>query len=99
MIDRRTFTASVGAAAFLTLSGCASQEGSTEMYGLIGKMIVHDGKRDGLISILLDGTKGMPGCLSYVISKDMINENAFETTAELIAHGVSRSYFFGISPT
>lgn len=50
------------------------------MYGLIGKMIAHDEKRDELISILLDGTKGMPGCLSYVISKDMTDQNALWIT-------------------
>ena len=80
MVDRRTFGASVGAAAFLALSGCSSQEGFTKMYGLIGKMIAHDGKRDELISILLDGTKSMPGCLSYVISKDMTDGNALWIT-------------------
>ena len=80
MIDRRTFAASVGVATILGLSGCSSQEGLTEMYGLIGKMVAHDKKRDELISILLDGTKGMPGCLSYVISKDMTDENALWVT-------------------
>lgn len=50
------------------------------MYGIIGKMIAHDGKRDELIAILLDGTKGMPGCMSYVISKDLSEENALWIT-------------------
>ena len=50
------------------------------MHGLISKMIAHDEKRDELISILLDGTKDMPGCLSYVISKDMTDENALWIT-------------------
>ena len=40
------------------------------MYGLIGKMTAVEGKRDDLIAILLQGTKGMPGCLSYVVAKD-----------------------------
>ncbi len=80
MIDRRTFAASVGATAFFALSGCPSQEGLTDMHGLISKMIAHDEKRDELISILLDGTKDMPGCLSYVISKDMTDENALWIT-------------------
>ena len=40
------------------------------MYGLIGKITTADGKRDELASILLDGTKDMPGCLSYVIAAD-----------------------------
>ena len=50
------------------------------MYGIIGKMIANDGKRDELIAILLDGTKDMPGCLSYVISKDMSDEDALWIT-------------------
>ena len=50
------------------------------MYGLIGKMIAAPGKRDELISILLNGTKDMPGCLSYVIAKDSADENALWVT-------------------
>lgn len=80
MIDRRTFTATAGATIFFALSGCSSQEELTEMYGLISKMIAHDDKRDELISVLLDGTAEMPGCLSYVISKDMTDENALWIT-------------------
>jgi len=40
------------------------------MYGLIGKMKSIPGQRDQLISILLEGVSGMPGCLSYVVAKD-----------------------------
>lgn len=40
------------------------------MYGLIGKMISTPGDRDALITILLEGTSAMPGCLSYVIARD-----------------------------
>lgn len=40
------------------------------MYGLIGKFRAVSGQRDALLSILLEGTSGMPGCLSYVIAKD-----------------------------
>jgi len=50
------------------------------MYGLIGKMIASPGKRDELISILLDGTKNMPGCISYVIAKDSTEEDALWIT-------------------
>ena len=41
------------------------------MYGLIGKMTAARGKRDELISILLEGAARMPGCLSYIIAKDL----------------------------
>jgi len=50
------------------------------MYGLIGKIKTISGKRDELISILLDGTGAMPGCLSYVIAKDSTDSNAIWVT-------------------
>ena len=50
------------------------------MYGIIGKMIAHEDKRDELIAILLDGTRDMPGCLSYVIAKDAAEKNALWIT-------------------
>ena len=50
------------------------------MYGLISQLIATSGKRDELITIMLDGTKSMPGCLSYVISKDLENEDALWIT-------------------
>lgn len=40
------------------------------MYGLIGKMKAAPGQRDALVSILLEGVAGMPGCLSYVVARD-----------------------------
>ncbi|WP_292898744.1 MULTISPECIES: putative quinol monooxygenase [unclassified Nitratireductor] len=40
------------------------------MFGLIGKMRAHPGKRDALLNILSKGTRSMPGCLSYVIALD-----------------------------
>jgi quinol monooxygenase YgiN len=46
------------------------------MYGLIGKMLTHPGKRDELIAILDDGIREMPGCKSYIIAKDPSDENA-----------------------
>ena len=50
------------------------------MYGLIGQMIAVTNKRDQLIEILLSGTKDMPGCISYVISKDAENDDALWIT-------------------
>lgn len=50
------------------------------MYGLIGKMNATPGNRDDLISILLEGTQNMPGCLSYIIAKDSTDENALWVT-------------------
>jgi len=50
------------------------------MYGLIGKIRANPGKRDELISILLGGVSGMPGCLSYVAAKDATDEDAVWVT-------------------
>ena len=51
-----------------------------KMYGLIGKITAKAGKRDQLIKILLEGTTDMPGCLSYIISKDSKDDNAIWVT-------------------
>lgn len=65
---RREFL--LAAAALGTVPASNAQTGAKPMRGLIGKMNAVAGKRDELISILLEGTGGMPGCLSYIVSKD-----------------------------
>lgn len=50
------------------------------MYGLIGKMTAMVGKRDELAAILLEGTEGMPGCLSYIIATDATEPDALWIT-------------------
>lgn len=50
------------------------------MFGLIGKMIAQPGKREALAEILLEGTKSMPGCLSYVVAADASDSNALWVT-------------------
>ena len=50
------------------------------MYGLIGKMLSVPGQRDALASILLDGTGDMPGCRSYIVATDPVDENAIWIT-------------------
>jgi quinol monooxygenase YgiN len=50
------------------------------MYGLIGKMSAASGQRDVLVSILLDSTGSMPGCLSYVIATDPADADALWIT-------------------
>jgi quinol monooxygenase YgiN len=50
------------------------------MFGLIGKMRAHAGKRDALLEILLKGTEAMPGCLSYVVAKDPADADAIWIT-------------------
>jgi uncharacterized glyoxalase superfamily protein PhnB/quinol monooxygenase YgiN len=43
-------------------------------------MLATPGTGDELIAILLEGIAGMPGCLSYVVAKDPIDENAIWIT-------------------
>ena len=50
------------------------------MYGLIGKILVVPGKREALIDILLEGVAGMPGCLSYIVAKDLADADAIWVT-------------------
>lgn len=50
------------------------------MYGLIGKMIAVPGRRDALVSVLLEGTTGMPGCFSYIVADDSTDPDALWIT-------------------
>lgn len=64
----------------LSISPSASAYEGVDMYGLIGKMTTAPGKRDEFLTILLDGTGEMPGCLSYIVAKDSGDENAIWIT-------------------
>lgn len=50
------------------------------MYGLIGKMTSTPGSRGALTALLLEGTKAMPGCLSYVVAHDPADADAIWIT-------------------
>lgn len=50
------------------------------MYGIIGKMNALPDQRDALISILLEGTQDMPGCLSYIVAYDSADPNGIWIT-------------------
>lgn len=50
------------------------------MHGLIGKMIAIPGQREALIAVLLEGINEMPGCLSYVVARDMKDADAIWIT-------------------
>jgi quinol monooxygenase YgiN len=50
------------------------------VYGLIGKMLVAPGKRAAVIALLLEGTRSMPGCVSYIVAKDTADQNAIWVT-------------------
>lgn len=50
------------------------------MYGLIGKLVSAPGRRDDLITLLLDGSANMPGCLSYIVAADATDPNGIWIT-------------------
>jgi len=71
-IARREFLA-LAAASGVTATVAAQAPPAppaSKMYGLIGKMTAVAGKRDELLAILLESTKAMPGCLSYLLATD-----------------------------
>lgn len=69
--------------ALLTVFGLSASAQETKMkatYGLIGQMLVAPENRDALVSILVEGTRDMPGCLSYQVAKDASRPDAIWVT-------------------
>ena len=50
------------------------------MYGLIGKMMAAQGRREELAAILLEGLHDMPGCFSYIVANDPADPDALWVT-------------------
>jgi len=50
------------------------------MHGLISKVSTAPGRRDELAAILVEGTRDMPGCLSYVVAADLAEPDALWIT-------------------
>ena len=50
------------------------------MYGFIVKMTIVPGKREEMIRILKESAADMPGCFSYVVAKDAVDENVLWVT-------------------
>lgn len=79
-LNRRAAIAALAALPATVTAARPANNESTSMYGLIGKIRCVPGKRDALIDILVDGTRAMPGCLSYVIAKDRADTDAIWVT-------------------
>ncbi len=60
------------------------------MYGLISQLITKREQREELVMILATATKGMPGCLSYVIALDSLRDDAVWIT-EVWTDGASHA--------
>lgn len=77
---RREVVAGGLALAMAGVPALARTGGGRGMFGLIGKMRAVAGERDALIALLLEGTEGMPGCLSYIVAKDSADADAIWIT-------------------
>lgn len=84
MIGRRILLQHIGgaaAAASLPLHQLIGQDMEEVFpYGIIAQINVKAGKRDALIEILANGTRDLPGNISYIISEDMADKNSIWIT-------------------
>jgi len=76
-ISRRTALTTV--AVVPMLESVAGQQ-KTSMYGLIGRMKAHPGKRDELAAILLESVIDIRGCLNYIVANDSKDPDALWVT-------------------
>ena len=73
-IDRRMMLG--GTAALMAWPGGAFAVEENHMFGMLGRMKAVAGQRDAL----LDSSAAMPGCLSYIIAKDLADPDAIWIT-------------------
>jgi quinol monooxygenase YgiN len=50
------------------------------MYGMIAKIAVVSGKREEMTAMLKESAANMPGCLSYIVAEDSVDENLIWVT-------------------
>ncbi|CAN5145019.1 hypothetical protein BH09PSE2_BH09PSE2_25560 [soil metagenome] len=60
----------------LTALTASSSFAQAPAYGLIGRMTAKPGQRDALVQALVDGSRSMPGCISYIVAKDAADPDA-----------------------
>ena len=77
-IDRRMMLG--GTAAMMAWPGVAIAMEENHLYGMLGRMKAVAGQRDALLAILLDSSGAMPGCLSYIVAKDLADPDAIWVT-------------------
>jgi len=77
-IDRRTMLGATAVATMLPTAALSAK--GTAMYGMLGRMKAQPGKRDDLLALLLESSGGMPGCLSYIVAKDLKDPDAIWIT-------------------
>ena len=79
-LARRAVLAGGLAVAALASATTVQAQETKPMYGLIGQMKAAPGQRDALVAILVEGTGGMPGCLSYIVANDATDADALWIT-------------------
>jgi quinol monooxygenase YgiN len=79
-MDRREFLKYLAATPVIVTPALVGPQGANDMYGLIVKLTAAAGKRDELIRILKESSANMPGCFSYVVAKDAVDENVIWVT-------------------
>jgi quinol monooxygenase YgiN len=76
IVSRRLFTLG----GLMLASFRASGEENKTMYGLISQILTAPENRDEVIGLLRAGCQNMPGCLSYVVAKDVARDDAIWVT-------------------
>jgi len=79
-VDRRNFLKYAAASGLMSACVSSDLQGANEMYGLIVKVTIVPGKREEMIRILKESAADMPGCFSYVVAKDAMDENVIWVT-------------------
>ena len=82
-MERRTFilgSALTGVLPPAAARSAAAPPPAAARYGQIGRMFATPGQRDALIAILIEATRAMPGCLSYIVAKDSEEADALWIT-------------------
>ncbi len=79
-MDRRLFLAAAAGTALAAPALATPASTGGAMHGVIGRMRAVTGQREALLSILLEGTAEMPGCLLYVIARDPADADALWIT-------------------
>lgn len=93
-MDRRDFLKYAAASGLLSVCVSSNLQGAKQMYGLIVKMTIVPGKREEMIRLLKESAADMPGCFSYVVAKDAVDENVLwvsEVWDSVASHDASLS--------
>jgi len=84
---RRSLITLLGGTLILPACAMTPKEKSMEeiepgsiLFGLVGQMKAAPGKRAELAAILAEGTRTMPGCLTYIIAEDLSDPDSLWIT-------------------